>query len=858
MSSWQILQTTLAEWPCDVPAEPFKVSCHDRLRRALRDLRSGGPVGAGDLAGLVRHALHRESLLRRDETLFLRVPRGPGWPEQSEWAAHEMHVIRTRPGSHDVRALHWNPSWLRSTHASPLAAAFADAPRRRDAAIAADPAFKELVGHKFYSSPGQREAVRAAFFMKPGASLVVNLPTGAGKTLVIFAPAIAALRDRGLTVVIVPTVALARDLGRRMMDLLPAAARAPSLELAYHSGLEEEAKKAFRRRIRDGSQPIVFASPEAILGSLRGALFDATRAGRLRYFAVDEAHMISQWGDEFRPEFQLLSGLRAGLLSVCPPSERFRTLLLTGTLTEDAWWTLWTLFGRDEVDVVSAVHLRPEPRYFIHRANGEDERRQRVEEAVRRAPRPLILYTSRRRDAEWWEGRLGALGMRRVGRVIGGDMATPEGERLLEAWGAREIDAIVATSAFGLGMDQSDVRTVIHACIPETLDRYYQEVGRGGRDGQASAAILIYTDGDRSIAEGLVRDRIIGIDRGLDRWKAMWARREPIAGAPDVFEVPLDAKPSDIQQDSEANAAWNRRTLVLMARAGFIKLDTRPPPEIKRNEGEDDSTYEARCRKALEQYFERSAIGLEKGGHRSREAWQNVVDPMRKASMRADRDAADQMNGVLEDPSSLSDVLRRVYSIKHLGIGPEVIIPRASTSWVEDLEPAAYALPRATPITRTAAVAAPEFLRALGVRRRTHFVSYRTPSEAEIERWRASILEFLRRAVIAGFCEIAAGRDWLANPDYGQLSTLAPLRFIAHQDIGEIDDAIEKETLPRVSLLEISMCRKGVPEHLLDIDRPVHILLVPEDAPDHPRLDRRFIDVREHSRFEALFERLDA
>src|SRR5262249_29245097 len=154
--------------------------------------------------------------------------------------------------------------------------------------------------------------------------------------------------EGGLTVVVVPTVALALDQEERFRNLLrdhEQGRRWSGLSLAYHGGLDSEAKNGIRDGIRNGSLPIVFVSAEAAVGALRGPLFDAARQGRLRTFAIDEAHVVSQWGQSFRPEFQSIAGLREALLAVCPEGAAFRTLLLSATLTAESFETLRELFG---------------------------------------------------------------------------------------------------------------------------------------------------------------------------------------------------------------------------------------------------------------------------------------------------------------------------------------------------------------------------------------------------------------------------------------------------------------------------------------------------------------------------------
>ena len=289
------------------------------------------------------------------------------------------------------------------------------------------------------------------------------------------------------------------------------------------------------------------------MGLLRGALFDAARQGRLKLLAVDEAHVVAQWGQGFRPEFQSIAGLRDALLEACPPAEQFRTLLLTATLTPDCYETLRFLFGRGNCQLISELSLRPEPGFLLSLAADETVRIARIMEGLRNLPRPP-LHTTLRDPAEQWYYRLRRVGFRRLRLVRGGDLADEEGEALLRGWRLGAIDIIVATSAFGLGMDQAEVRSVIHACLPETIDRYYQEVGRGGRDGNAAAALLVSTPEDKTTAERMARKQIISVDRGFERWEAMWDRRKPMANGASV--VSLDARPADISDTGTRNASW--------------------------------------------------------------------------------------------------------------------------------------------------------------------------------------------------------------------------------------------------------------------------------------------------------------
>ena len=202
----------------------------------------------------------------------------------------------------------------------------------------------------------------------------------------------------------------------------------------------------------------------------------------------------------------------------------------------------------------------------------------------RRVPRPFLLYVTQQKHAETWEQILREDGMKRVRHVHGGS-----GDRagVLRLWRENRIDAVVAPSAFGLGMDKRDVRAVIHACVPETVDRFYQEVGRGGRDGRACVSIVVHTDLNLREADGLNRERVITTELGLQRWAAMFATRPKGGEREDVFAVDLRAKRPGQTQDNDANVGWNLQTLNLMARGWLAPVARRAAARVGARDGGD-------------------------------------------------------------------------------------------------------------------------------------------------------------------------------------------------------------------------------------------------------------------------------
>jgi superfamily II DNA/RNA helicase len=354
-------------------------------------------------------------------------------------------------------------------------------------------------------------------------------------------------------------------------------------------------------------------------------------------------------------------------LAACPTHAQFRTLLLSATVTDETWWTLRTLFGNPDLEICASVSLRPEPDYYVVAAGGEAERIERIRELVAVLPRPFILYTTTRPDAEEWASRIRNDGLHRVALMTGATPATDR-EFTLRRWAAREVDVVVATSAFGLGMDQSDVRAVVHACVPETVDRFYQEVGRGGRDGRACLSFLVHTPGDLRIAERLSQDRIIGINKGLARWMSMY--RDRIECEDDAILVPLDAKHERVQGDSDANVAWNLRTLVLMARSGMLRLQAHSPPRLEMQEGENDEDFARRCELAFREYARLARVKPANVDHLDRNTWASMVEASRQASRRADQEGHRQVLRLLGCHQSFATLFGEAYRVPDAGILP--------------------------------------------------------------------------------------------------------------------------------------------------------------------------------------------
>jgi ATP-dependent DNA helicase RecQ len=828
-----------------------------RIANALRAVRAGGEVGPADLAALLRQGTMRGG--ESEDAAELRVPRGSAWPDAAMWRAF-MCDVAAAGDEFLIRPRVWQPSWLDPGAGDVVTAAICERSRRTLRPVPADPLVTKHAGYQAYSSAGQREAVRAAFLMPTAGTTIVALPTGAGKTLAFQLPALRFAASSELTVVIVPTVALARDQEERFRDLLQkggTGAPAAAQPLAYDSGLPVDAKRAMATGIRDGTLPIVFVSPEAALGALRGPLFDAASHGRLRLFAIDEAHVVSQWGQQFRPEFQSIAGLRNALLAACPAHARFRTLLLTATLTVESLEALRLFFGRD-CQVVSELQLRPEPGYCIAAETSEAQRKQHVLEAMRCLPRPLILYTTVREDAAEWSEYLRTAGFRRLRLVRGGDVSGSDGEKLLREWKTRAVDVVVATSAFGLGMHLPEVRAVVHACMPESIDRYYQEVGRGGRDGNAAVAMLLTTDADVQVAEAMALEPIISAERGFERWEAMF--RGGRSGGDGTHVVSLDEHPPDIHESGRRNYQWNLRTLVLMARAGILEFAAHIPPVIERGVGESDENYERRRDMAITRFYREVVVHIHNNSHLVRSKWEKLVQATRATLREADRHGIELLEGLRELRRPVNELFREVYTIDELRIAPPPFAGDCPVTRARGLASVQAADPELTTLDRTSAGMS-DTLR-LQLRSGTDdvgrtWVSYEPATDDRDQRnLRRRIVSLLRVSVANGVVEVCLPATFLDSDDWDDLAARAPTGFVAKAELRANSPFNAQMRLPRLTLLMPQQLDVNSVTTAMQADCDGHILVFPASTRDPRHSGRLLFEVTNHFSLSDLVARL--
>jgi len=492
------------------------------------------------------------------------------------WRAHGFAPVE----GGQWRAQPWLPRWLGNQGTAPDEAAAHRSPRRPNWQLSPDRFYAEIAKRDEYLCPGQKASVRAVIAARGGDAIICVLPTGSGKTDIVLTRALSS-RPRQ-TCLIVPTVSLALDLERRMQELTNEY-KAP---FAYHSDLDKSKKTELAERFREGAQWLIISSPEAACTVLARPLEVSAAEGRLDLLAIDEAHIVAEWGDAFRPAFQTLAGLRRRVLDLAPADRRPVTVMLTATLDDYGLETLRRLFPGDRELLASAQVTRPEPSWWMSHCATEEDKRDRFLEACRHLPRPLVVYTSLHASEQstnvltvrsWLE----AAGLTSVTSVTSGVSSE---QRQNAVRGLRlvgdvtdDLDIVVATSAFGLGMDIPDVRGVIHLCVPESVDRLYQEVGRSGRDGKASVSMVLWTGADARVAQGMAEARLIGDEKAWKRWRGL--SRGPVADG--VMTVDLTTPTEDVSYPwSETNRYWNTQALLAMDRAGMISLEWPTPQDV--------------------------------------------------------------------------------------------------------------------------------------------------------------------------------------------------------------------------------------------------------------------------------------
>ncbi len=326
--------------------------------------------------------------------------------------------------------------------------------------------------------PLQSEAIAAAL---AGRDSLVVMPTGGGKSLCYQVPP---LVGETMDVVVSPLISLMKD----QVDGLNANGYPAA---ALHSGLSPAERREVERGVAEGQYRLLFVAPERMVGSW---FMNIAKQIGVKRFAIDEAHCISQWGHDFRPEYRQLALLRHKF-----PESSIHAFTATATprVREDI---VAQLTLRNPA-VLVGIFDRPN---LIYRIVPQVDRNKQIIEVIRRRPgEAAIVYCISRNDTEWTAATLKANGIK-AGYYHAG-MTADQRRNTQEDFIEERLDVVVATVAFGMGIDRSNVRCVIHAAMPKTVEGYQQETGRAGRDGLEAECVMLYSPGDVFRWEGLIK-----------------------------------------------------------------------------------------------------------------------------------------------------------------------------------------------------------------------------------------------------------------------------------------------------------------------------------------------------------------
>jgi ATP-dependent DNA helicase RecQ len=425
--------------------------------------------------------------------------------------------------------------------------------------------------------PGQREVIENVL---AGRDTLAIMPSGAGKSLCYQLPA---LHMGGTTIVVSPLIALMKDQADKLEERGADAA-------SVNSALSADKRRAAMHLINSRAADFIFTTPEQ-LGN--PGFLAQLKATKIALFVVDEAHCITQWGHDFRPAY---AGLGAALRALGNPT----LLALTATATPDVIEDIARQLERPRINVLNVGVYRPNLFFEVVQTTNETEKKKALLEVVRsggagivycatvRAAKAVHAWLAEKRvKAELYHGRLG--GRERTARQ--------------EAFMKGTARTMVATNAFGMGIDRPDIRYVVHYNLPGSLEAYYQEAGRAGRDGKEARCTLLYDHADRGVQLYFARQR------SKVETLAAYARRTQCR-----WQMILEYFDEDVEADEECGACDNCVQRSSDATVRTQKIDLKPKPRLKKGDA-------VRVRKfgrgtVAEVYDDRIAVTFAKGDRR--------------------------------------------------------------------------------------------------------------------------------------------------------------------------------------------------------------------------------------------------
>ncbi len=433
-----------------------------------------------------------------------------------------------------------------------------------------DPMVYHITGFTHFRSLAQKIALYGGLNTPGGYTTLISMPTGGGKSLITQA---VSYQREGLTIVIVPTVSLAIDQVRVAKKTIKIGN--PDEEIFYYSsGIDAV---SIINAIKRKKARILFISPEALVlnRNFASAIEEANSSRFLKNIIIDEAHIVVDWGADFRIDYQCLESWRKKLMLHNP---QIRTILLSATFERRCRDILKDFFSDEDKWIeIRCDALRHEPRYMMVKCKSNHEKNNRIVELVRKCPHPMVVYVARPDDAEHIKSILQKNGINNVNTFTGLTINAKRKE-LIRSWVNDEFDVMVATSAFGVGVDKGDIRTVLHAYVPQNPNAYYQELGRGGRDQLPCLSIVCMIEDDIAVSFQRISKKVMTTEKIIGRWDSLY-NNELSKRIDNLVMIDTTIKPKYSVEDlfddspaSEADIRWNAYVLLLLRRYNKIRI----------------------------------------------------------------------------------------------------------------------------------------------------------------------------------------------------------------------------------------------------------------------------------------------
>lgn len=428
---------------------------------------------------------------------------------------------------------------------------------------------RSITGFECFKSNEQKLAVMGALRVPKGYACLVSMTTGGGKSLITQT---IAYQNDGLTIVIVPTISLMLDQYNNAKSIIKSDV---DKEIFYYHS--DSSLDTFYDALKAKTAKLLFISPESLIKNknLGAKIEEANSNHYLKNIVIDEAHIVVEWGSSFRIDFQCLDALQKNFVG---KNGDLRTFMLSATYSDETIRQLKLFYSTmDKWIEIRCERLRHETRFDIIKCDNYGEKSNKVIKAIDFLPRPMIVYVKSPDDAEKLQNKLIECGYNNT-RTFTGLTKNDHRLQIIDDWKTGKFDLMIATCAFGVGVDKKDVRTVLHTYIPENPNKYYQEAGRGGRDGLPSLSTIIYTNQDVDSAFNFV-SKVITTEKLIGRWFSMLHsnKTQPLHNSRyliDTYVKPdYNADEEFIDSISSQDINWNVYVILFLRRNGFITID---------------------------------------------------------------------------------------------------------------------------------------------------------------------------------------------------------------------------------------------------------------------------------------------